>query len=131
VERSLLHGCSVGAFCVRDHIRVERDPHGSVLVELVPRPGPDIDNRLGAQTRHELLHDARRRLERMRDPGRGGAMSTARARWAVPLSCWSTGTILATGFPWLVTTTLRPSRTLRSTFEKLRFASAAEMSFSM
>jgi len=37
------------------------------------------------------------------------------------------GTIRATGLPWLVTTQLPPSRTVRKTFEKLRPASVAEI----
>src|SRR5437867_8388945 len=54
-----------------------------------------------------------------------------RAPRAVLSSCSPIGTILAMGLPWLVTTTLRPSRTRRRSLEKLRFASAAETASSI
>ena len=53
--------------------------------------------------------------------------SAARAPLTAGSSRSLTGTILATGVPWLVTTTLRPSRTVRRIREKFRLASAAEM----
>src|SRR6266566_938876 len=60
---------------------------------------------------------------------RSRAKSAERAPSAARSSS-TTGVILATGLPWLVTTTLRPFFTVRSSSENRRLASAAETALS-